>query len=68
MKNVNNIDVNLTCSMGTVFVDKDNIKDINTSSMPEVRNKIDTIIKQADRNLYESKKNGRNRLTLTRYE
>jgi len=68
MKNVNDIDVNLTCSMGAVFVDKEKIRHVDTSNMPEVRNKIDSIIKQADKNLYESKKNGRNRLTLTRYE
>ena len=68
MKNVEGIDVNLTCSVGSVFVDKDKIKYVDTSDMNEVRNKIDNIIKQADRNLYESKKTGRNKLTLTRYE
>ena len=68
MKNVEGIDVNLTCSVGTVFVDKSKIRDVDTSNMPLVRTKIDSIIKQADRNLYESKKTGRNKLTLTRYE
>lgn len=68
MKNVEGIDVNLTCSVGSVFVDKDKIKYIDTSDMNKVRTKIDNIIKQADRNLYESKKTGRNKLTLTRYE
>ena len=68
MKNVEGIDVNLTCSVGTVFVDKSKIRDVDTSNMSLVRTKIDSIIKQADRNLYESKKTGRNKLTLTRYE
>ena len=68
MKNVDGIDVNLTCSVGSVFVDKSKIRDVDTSNMPLVRTKIDSIIKQADRNLYESKKTGRNKLTLTRYE
>ena len=68
MKNVEGIDVNLTCSVGAVFVDKSKIRDVDTSNMPLVRTKIDSIIKQADRNLYESKKTGRNKLTLTRYE
>lgn len=68
MKNVEGIDVNLTCSFGAVFVDKNVFRYINTTNMPEVRNKIDSIIKQADRNLYESKKTGKNKLTFTRYE
>ena len=67
MKNVEGIDVNLTCSFGSVFVDKNEIKYTDTSSMPDVRNKIDSIIKEADKNLYESKKTGRNKLTMTRY-
>lgn len=67
MQNIEGIHANLTCSFGSVFVDKEKIKYLDTSNMSEVRNKIDSIIKHADRNLYESKKSGRNKLTMTRY-
>lgn len=67
MKNVEGNEINLTCSMGTVHVDISQIDDINVYNMSVVRNKVDSIIKAADKNLYESKKNGRNCLTLTKY-
>ena len=60
--------IDLTCSLGTVYVDNTEIRNINIESTPDIRSEVDLIIKSADKNLYESKRGGRNRLTLTRYK
>ena len=67
MRNIEGNEIDLTCSMGVVHVDVSEIDDINVYNMPAVRNKVDSIIKSADKNLYASKTNGRNRITLTKY-
>ena len=67
MEYVDDKKIDLTCSFGSVYVDYDSIKDVNIDNMPDIRSRIDLIIKEADKNLYESKKNGRNTLTMTRF-
>ncbi len=67
MEYVESKKINLTCSLGSVYIDYNEIKDTNIDSMPDIREKIDSIIKEADKNLYESKKKGRNTLTMTQY-
>lgn len=67
MEYVDDKKIDLTCSLGSVYVDYDSIKDVNIDNMPDIRSRIDLIIKEADKNLYESKKNGRNTLTMTRF-
>ena len=67
MEYVDDKKIDLTCSLGSVYVDYDSIRDVNIDNMPDIRSRIDLIIKEADKNLYESKKNGRNTLTMTRF-
>ena len=67
MEYVDDKKIDLTCSFGSVYVDYDSIRDVNIDNMPDIRSRIDLIIKEADKNLYESKKNGRNTLTMTRF-
>ena len=67
MEYVDDKKIDLTCSFGTVFVEHNQIDDVELESMPSVRSRIDSIIKCADKNLYESKKNGRNVVIMTKY-
>jgi len=59
--------IDLTCSLGTVFVNYDQIDDVLIDDMASVRSKVDSIIKCADKNLYKSKQLGRNTVTMTNY-
>jgi diguanylate cyclase (GGDEF)-like protein len=71
LKNFDNIDIGLTCSMGMVFVDYEQMKSINPSDkadkkkMKELANQI---IKEADDYMYISKNSGRNRVTVVKYK
>ena len=71
LKNFDNIDIDLTCSMGMVFIDYEQMKSINPSDkadkkkMKELANKI---IKEADDYMYISKNSGRNRVTVVKYK
>ena len=61
------IEIKLTCSMGMVHVDHKKIANIKPQDKEEIIALASRIIDEADINMYKSKKNGRNQVTVVKY-
>jgi diguanylate cyclase (GGDEF)-like protein len=61
------IPLGLTCSIGTIFVDGEKIKDIDPEDKKKIGAFANKLIKEADDNMYISKNNGRNQVTIGKH-
>ena len=67
LRDFDNIEINLTCSMGMVFVDYSQIKKLKPDDKKSLKAFANKIIKVADDNMYKSKNSGRNKVTVVQY-
>ena len=63
----NAIPLELTCSIGMIFVDGERIKDIKPDDREKIKIFAEKLIEEADTNMYISKNNGRNRVTVGKH-
>ena len=67
LRDYDNIEIDLTCSMGMVHVDYEQIKHIKPTEKKKIRALATRIIKIADEHMYKSKNSGRNKVTVVKY-
>lgn len=67
LRDYDNIEIDLTCSMGMVHVDYEQIKHIKPTEKKKIRALANKIIKIADEYMYKSKNSGRNKVTVVKY-
>ena len=67
LKDYDNIEIDLTCSMGMVYVDYEQIKNMKPTEKKKIRAFANKIIEIADEKMYISKNSGRNKVTVVEY-
>lgn len=68
LRDFDNIEINLTSSLGMVWVNYDQIKDMKPNDKKKLKAFAEKIIDVADSNLYKSKNTGRNKVTVVQYK